>query len=94
MTSCLIGSSCNKCAEVISLKYDVDSKSKVVVVSGLSIEGEPIKEVLNSCDIKDDSNWSCSSSAINVSANNNLISVVTNQKSSLYASEKEMCLID
>lgn len=93
MTPCLIGSNCNKCAEVISLKYDVDSKNKLVAVSGLSINGEPIKETLNSCDIKDGSNWSCSHSAIMVSAKDGLISVATNKKSSLYASKKEMCLV-
>ena len=94
MSPCLIGSNCNKCAEVISIKYDVDSKNKLVTVSGMSIKGEPVKETLNSCDVKDGSNWSCSFSAIAVSAKDGFITVTTNKKSSLYASKKEMCIVN
>jgi hypothetical protein len=93
MTPCLIGSDCNKCAEVIAVKYDVDSQNKAVKISGTSIQGEEISEVLKSCDVQDISNWSCRHAAISVSVKNNIVSIETNKNSSMYSSGKQICLI-
>jgi hypothetical protein len=93
MTTCDVGSNCNKCSEVIVLIYDVDSKNKAVKISGTSIQGEQISEVLTSCDVQDGSNWSCRHSAVLVSVKNNMVSIETNQKSSIFASGKQFCLV-
>jgi hypothetical protein len=93
MTPCLIGSNCSKCAEIISIKYEVDYENKVVTVSGVAIKGELVREFLNDCLIKDQLNWMCRQPTITVSAKDNLISVITNKNSSLYASQKEMCIV-
>jgi hypothetical protein len=93
MASCDVGSNCNRCSEVIVVKYDVDSKKKAVKISGTSIQGEQISEVLTSCDVQDGSNWACRHSAVLVSVKNSLVSIETNQNSSIYASGKQFCLV-
>ena len=59
VTPCDLGTNCKKCYEVIKMTYTVETKTKLVTMSGKSIDGKQHKEVNDNFKVTDENNWIC-----------------------------------
>jgi len=94
LTICDIGTNCKKCYEVVKVSYLVDEYKKQVTVSGKSIEGNDIQEVIDKCKVIDGNNWSCDSVFMTTQAKSGVVSIYNKPSSSLVNNKKEVCLMN
>ena len=59
MAICEANSSCKLCIEEIKTNLTVNAPAKSVIISGTSITGGFVSEVLPNCSVQSDSDWRC-----------------------------------
>ena len=59
MAICEANTSCKLCIEEIKTNLTVNAPAKSVIISGTSITGGFVSEVLPNCSVQSDSDWRC-----------------------------------
>lgn len=76
LDACEAKTSCSKCMERVKIQFSVDEASKSVTVSGTQIDGTPLSEVMEPCEVRDANNWLCTAFWFDFEAKNGLLALL------------------
>ena len=76
MEACEAKTSCSKCMERVKIQFSVDEASKSVKVSGTQIDGTPLNEVMETCEVRDANNWICTDFWLDFEVKNGLLALL------------------
>lgn len=92
LEACEAKTSCSKCMERIKMHFTVEEASKSVMVSATKIDGSPLREVMETCEVRDANNWLCSTFWFDFEVKNGVLALL---KKDPYEGESkyEMCQV-
>jgi len=92
LEACEAKTSCSKCMERIKMHFTVDEALKSVTVSATKIDGSPLREVMETCEVRDVNNWVCTTFWFDFEVKNGLLALL---KKDPYKGESkyEMCQV-
>jgi hypothetical protein len=76
LEACEAKTSCSKCMERVKIQFSVDEASKSVTVSGTKIDGSPLSEVMETCEVRDANNWLCTDFWLDFEVKNGLLALL------------------
>jgi hypothetical protein len=76
LEACEAKTSCSKCMERIKMHFTVDEASKSVTVSATKIDGSPLREVMEMCEVRDANNWVCTDFWLDFEVKNGLLALL------------------
>ncbi len=76
LEACETKTSCSKCMERVKMHFTVDEASKSVTVSGTQIDGSPLSEVMEKCEVRDANNWICTDYSLDFEVKNGLFTLL------------------
>lgn len=76
LDACEAKTSCSKCMERVKIQFSVDEASKSVTISGTQIDGTPLSEVMETCEVRDANNWICTDYSLDFEVKNGLFTLV------------------
>lgn len=76
LEACETKTSCSICMERVKVQFSVDEESKSVTMSGTQIDGSPLSEVMENCEVRDANNWICTDDSLDFEVKNGLFSLL------------------